>query len=65
MLEDADLDQAVKWAVWGKMNNTGQCCVAAKRFIVVYALADRFLAQFKAALAMLKPGDRSKRFPRG
>ena len=57
VLEDADLDQAVKWAVWGKMNNTGQCCVAAKRFIVVDALADRFLAKFKAALAALEPGD--------
>jgi len=39
------------------MNNTGQCCVAAKRFIVVDALADRFLAKFKAALAALEPGD--------
>ena len=57
VLEDADLDQAVKWAVWDKMNNTGQCCVAAKRFIVVDALADRFLAKFKAALAALEPSD--------
>ena len=29
VLEDADLDQTVKWAVWAKMNNTGQCCVEA------------------------------------
>ncbi len=57
VLEDADLDKTVKWAVWGKMNNTGQCCVAAKRFIVVEELADRFLEKFKAALAALKPGD--------
>ncbi len=57
VLEDADLEKAVKWAVWAKMNNTGQCCVAAKRFIVVEALADRFLEQFQAALAALKPGD--------
>ena len=35
VLADADLDMAVKWAVWAKMNNLGQCCVAAKRFIVV------------------------------
>ena len=33
VLEDAELDKTVKWAVWGRMNNTGQCCVAAKRFI--------------------------------
>jgi succinate-semialdehyde dehydrogenase/glutarate-semialdehyde dehydrogenase len=57
VLEDADLDRTVKWAVWGKMNNTGQCCVAAKRFIVVDELADRFLEKFKTALAALKPGD--------
>ena len=57
VLEDADLDKTVKWAVWGKMNNTGQCCVAAKRFIVVEELADRFLDKFQTALAALKPGD--------
>src|SRR5580704_18015798 len=57
VLEDADLDKTVKWALWGKMNNTGQCCVAAKRFIVVEELADRFLGKFQTALAALKPGD--------
>jgi len=57
VLEDAELDRAVTWAVWAKMNNTGQCCVAGKRFIVVDGLADRFLEQFQAALAALKPGD--------
>ena len=57
VLEDADLEKTVTWAVWGKMNNMGQCCVAAKRFIVVEELADRFLAKFKAALAALEPGD--------
>ncbi len=57
VLEDADLDKTVQWAVWGKMNNTGQCCVAAKRFIVVEELADRFLEKFQKALAALKPGD--------
>jgi succinate-semialdehyde dehydrogenase/glutarate-semialdehyde dehydrogenase len=39
------------------MYNTGQTCCAAKRFIVVEALADKFLEKFKAALAALKPGD--------
>jgi len=57
VLEDADLDKTVKWAVWAKMNNTGQCCVAAKRFIVVEELADPFLGKFQTALASLKPGD--------
>jgi succinate-semialdehyde dehydrogenase/glutarate-semialdehyde dehydrogenase len=57
VLDDADLDKTVKWAVWAKMNNTGQCCVAAKRLIVVEELADRFLDKFQTALAALKPGD--------
>jgi succinate-semialdehyde dehydrogenase/glutarate-semialdehyde dehydrogenase len=57
VLGDADLDQAVRWAVWGKMNNTGQCCVAAKRFIVVEDLADLFLDRFRRALGELRPGD--------
>ena len=57
VLEDADLDKAVTWAMWAKMNNMGQCCIAGKRFIVVEALADRFLAKFKSAMETLKPGD--------
>jgi len=57
VLEDADLDATVQWAVWAKMNNTGQCCVAAKRFIVVDQLADAFLKNFQAAMERLEPGD--------
>jgi succinate-semialdehyde dehydrogenase/glutarate-semialdehyde dehydrogenase len=57
VLEDADLEHTVKWAVWGRMYNTGQTCCAAKRFIVIDKLADKFLEKFKAALAALKPGD--------
>ncbi|MGZ0655387.1 NAD-dependent succinate-semialdehyde dehydrogenase [Coraliomargarita sp. W4R72] len=57
VLEDADLEATVKWAVWGRMYNTGQTCCAAKRFIVVEALADKFLEKFSDALAALSPGD--------
>lgn len=57
VLEDADLDLTVPWAVWGRMYNTGQTCCAAKRFIVVESMADAFLAKFKAALGALKAGD--------
>lgn len=57
VLDDADLEKTVEWAVWAKMNNTGQCCVAGKRYIVVEELADRFLDKFRTALAKLKPGD--------
>ena len=57
VLDDADLAQAIPWAVWGRMFNAGQTCCAAKRFIVMDAIADRFLAEFTAALKALKPGD--------
>jgi len=57
VLEDADLDQAVEWAVIGRMNNTGQCCVASKRIIVVEPIADEFLDKFKDKLTGLRVGD--------
>jgi succinate-semialdehyde dehydrogenase/glutarate-semialdehyde dehydrogenase len=57
VLDDADMDTAVKWGVWGRMNNTGQCCVAAKRFILDEKIADRFLDRFGKELAKLVPGD--------
>ena len=57
VLEDADLDHTLKWAVWGRMYNGGQTCCAAKRFIVVEKLADTFLERFKTALGALQAGD--------
>src|SRR6202161_1485962 len=57
VLEDADLEHTVKWAVWGRMYNTGQTCCAAKRFIVIDKLADKFLRKFQTALTSLKAGD--------
>jgi succinate-semialdehyde dehydrogenase/glutarate-semialdehyde dehydrogenase len=57
VLEDADLEHTIKWAVWGRMYNTGQTCCAAKRFIVSEKIADKFLEKFQAALKALKPGD--------
>src|ERR1700733_13301224 len=57
VLEDADLEKTIPWAVWGRMYNAGQTCCASKRFIVVEEIADKFLAKFKAALEAWKPGD--------
>ena len=57
VLDDADLDKVLPWAVWGRMYNAGQTCCAAKRFIVLDAVADAFLARFTAALEALAPGD--------
>jgi succinate-semialdehyde dehydrogenase/glutarate-semialdehyde dehydrogenase len=57
VLDDADLEHTIPWAVWGRMYNTGQTCCAAKRFIVLESVADAFLAKFKAALEALEAGD--------
>ncbi len=57
VLDDADLDSAVKHAVSGRMGNSGQACTASKRFIVVEALADRFLEKFQTALQGFEAGD--------
>ena len=57
VLEDADLDKAVKCAISGRMGNSGQACTASKRFIVVEALADQFLDKFQAAMQTFKHGD--------
>ena len=57
VLEDADLDATVRWALWGRINNAGQRCVAAKRFVVVEEVADRFLEKFTTAMGGLKTGD--------
>jgi succinate-semialdehyde dehydrogenase/glutarate-semialdehyde dehydrogenase len=57
VMDDADLDRTVPWAVWGRMYNAGQTCCAAKRFIAVESIADRFLAKFQSALERLHPGD--------
>ncbi|MBQ0788763.1 MAG: NAD-dependent succinate-semialdehyde dehydrogenase [Oceanihabitans sp.] len=57
ILEDADMEKTVEWAVVGRMNNNGQCCVASKRFIAVEAIADEFIKKFKAKLSQMKVGD--------
>ena len=57
VLEDADLAHTVKNAVASRYMNGGQSCIAAKRFIVVDAIADRFIPAFKSAVEALKPGD--------
>ena len=57
VLDDADLEKTIPWAVWGRMYNQGQTCCASKRFIVQESIADKFLEKFQAALALQKPGD--------
>ena len=57
VLEDADLDRTVAGAVASRFGNAGQTCIAAKRFIVVDAVADEFTRRFVEAAAALRLGD--------
>jgi succinate-semialdehyde dehydrogenase/glutarate-semialdehyde dehydrogenase len=57
VLADADLDVTVRGAAEARLINSGQSCIAAKRFIVVDAVADRFLERFREELASRRMGD--------
>ena len=57
VLEDADLNLTVAQAVLSRFMNTGQSCIAAKRFIVVDAVAREFVGRFKTAVEALTIGD--------
>jgi succinate-semialdehyde dehydrogenase/glutarate-semialdehyde dehydrogenase len=52
-----DVDEAAQKAAEARLDNTGQSCNAAKRFIVVDDLYDEFLEKFGEKLAASKPGD--------
>ncbi len=60
LLSTDDLDATVESAVAARMDNTGQACNAAKRFIVIDELYEPFLDKFKAAVAEITPGDPTK-----
>ena len=53
VLEDADLDEAVKAAAFGAFMNAGQICMSTERIIVVEAVADRFVELFAAKAASM------------
>lgn len=57
VLDDADLGTAVAAAVKSRFDNSGQTCIAAKRFIVVDAIADEFVRRFVEAAAQRRVGD--------
>src|SRR3954451_21155392 len=57
VLGTANLDKTVEDAVAARLDNTGQSCKAAKRFIVVDEPQEPFLEKFTAALKATKPGD--------
>jgi succinate-semialdehyde dehydrogenase/glutarate-semialdehyde dehydrogenase len=57
VLPDADLDRAIATAVKARVVNSGQSCIAAKRFIVVEGAYDRFAEGFADAMKALRVGD--------
>ncbi|GHE35931.1 NAD-dependent succinate-semialdehyde dehydrogenase [Sphingobacterium griseoflavum] len=57
VLENADIDKAVKGAILGRFANAGQVCTSSKRLIVVDAVHDEFVAKLKAAITDIKVGD--------
>src|SRR5256885_8145863 len=57
VLEDADLDLAANVAADARLVNSGQSCIAAKRFIVVEAVAEKFVPKFVDQLRSRRMGD--------
>jgi acyl-CoA reductase-like NAD-dependent aldehyde dehydrogenase len=57
VLEDADLDEAVKAAAFGAFMNQGQICMSTERIIVVEAVADEFARRFAEKAKSLPCGD--------
>lgn len=57
VLDDCDLDKAVKAGVGARLSNCGQVCTAAKRFIVHEKVADAFFEKFTQAFREVKIGD--------
>jgi len=57
VLEDADLARATTIAADARLQNSGQSCIAAKRFIVVAAIRDAFLERFIAEVSVRRVGD--------
>lgn len=57
VLEDADLDEAVKAAAFGAFMNQGQICMSTERIILVDAIADEFAERFAKKVATMTTGD--------
>lgn len=57
ILDDVDLEEATDLATLGRLQNNGQTCIAAKRFIVHDAIYDSFLALFTKKMKAAKMGD--------
>ena len=60
VLEDADIETAVKTCVMGRLYNNGETCVSAKRFIVTDAVYDEFVSAFVERMKGVTMGDPTK-----
>jgi succinate-semialdehyde dehydrogenase/glutarate-semialdehyde dehydrogenase len=57
VLEDADIELAVKTCVQGRLYNNGETCVSAKRFVVTDAVYDAFTSAFVEQMKAIRLGD--------
>ncbi|MGQ5576491.1 NAD-dependent succinate-semialdehyde dehydrogenase [Streptomyces sp. ECR3.8] len=57
VLDGHNLERTVHAAFLGRMGNTGQCCVAAKRFIVLADVYDAFVTGLRDRMSEVRPGD--------
>lgn len=57
VLDDADIESTAKQALVARLQNMGQSCIAAKRFILIDTIADAFVAQLKMLFSQLQIGD--------
>lgn len=60
VLDDADIDQAVEAAIWGKFMHAGQICMAINRIVVEDKVFDEFTDKFVDRAKSLKVGDPRK-----
>lgn len=57
VLDDADIDKAIEVGYWARLQNTGQSCIAAKRFILKENIAEEFMEGFKAKFEEMEVGN--------
>jgi succinate-semialdehyde dehydrogenase/glutarate-semialdehyde dehydrogenase len=57
VMPSADIDRAVEIGVWARIQNNGQSCIAAKRFIIHESIADEYMERYGEAMSKLVVGD--------
>ncbi|MCL4134039.1 UNVERIFIED_CONTAM: hypothetical protein GTU68_028684 [Idotea baltica] len=60
VLEDADIETAVKYSVMGRLYNNGETCVSAKRFVVTEKVYHAFVSAFVDQMQAITMGDPTK-----